>query len=254
MTPKKSDKPEPEERLMTVRELADYVQTNERTILKLAAGGTVPGARIGDQWRFKREVIDAWLLDQMGGTAFEDDALEDTVDGVGLPLSDLLEERSIVGDLGAKDKVGAIELLAARAFANGWLRDKPWFVGAVVEREALASTAMEGGVAFLHTRQRNAGKITRPFIVVGRSHHGIEFGAPDGKPTFLFFLLGLKYDRLHLPILGRLARILKRPEIVRTVRAAPTLSRIRDTLLQEDARALQSSPPVKKVQAAKKKT
>ncbi|MBI4510453.1 MAG: PTS sugar transporter subunit IIA [Deltaproteobacteria bacterium] len=231
-----------EERLLTVRELADYMQMNERTVLKLAGSGALPAAKIGGQWRFKREVIDAWLAEEMqGGEDDENLELAEVPDGAGMPLVDLLDEKSIISELEAKDKVGAIEMLAARAFSNGWLKDKPWFVGAVVEREALASTAMDGGVAFLHTRQRNAKKIARPFIVVGRSHQGIDFGAPDGKPTYLFFLLGLKFDKLHLPILGRLARILKRPEIVRTLRAAPTLQRIRDTLLHEDQRSLAAS-------------
>jgi excisionase family DNA binding protein len=229
-----------EEHLLTVRQLADYMQMNERTILKLVNAGTLPGAKIASQWRFKRDVIDAWLSDQMHAEG-EEVALGDEPDGAGMPLSDVMEERSIVAEMDAKDSIVAIEVLAARAFANGWLRDKPWFIGAVVEREALSSTAMDGGVAFLHTRSRNAAKINRPFIVVGRSHAGIDFGAPDGKKTHLFFLLGLKYDKLHLPILGRLARVLKRPEVVRTLRAAPTPSRMRDTLLQEDAKALQAA-------------
>ena len=223
-----------EDRLLTVRELATYMQVSERTVLKLAAAGTIPGARIADQWRFKRDVIDAWLAGQMNADV-EGVAIDDVPDGAGMPLPEVLEEKSIIADMEAKDAMGAIEALAARAFSNGWLKDKPWFIGAVVERETLSSTAMEGGVAFLHTRQRNSSKIARPFVVVGRHHRGIDFNAPDGKPTYLFFLLGLKYDRLHLPILGRLARILKRPDVVRTLRAAPTMQRMRDTLLREDA-------------------
>jgi len=223
-----------DEHLLTVRELSSFIQMNERTVLRMAAAGNIPAVKIDDQWRFKRSVIDAWLADHMG----EDQALADVPDGAGVPLGDLLEERSIVPELGAKEAVTAIEALAARASANGWLSDKKWFVEAVVAREQLASTAMDGGIAFLHTRERNASKITRPFIVFGRCHAGIDFGAADGKPTHLFFLLGLKHDKLHLPILGRLARALRRPEIVRTLRAAPSVSRIRDTLLQEDARLI----------------
>ncbi len=233
-----------EEKLLTVREIADYMQMNERTILKLAGSGALPAAKIGSQWRFKREVVDGWLADQMK-SADEDEEVElaDVPDGTSIPLSDLLDDKSIVTEMEAKDSISAIEALAARAFANGWLVDKPWFIGAIVEREALASTAMDGGVAFLHTRQRNSKKIAKPFIVVGRSHHGIEFGALDGKPTYLFLLLGLKFDKLHLPILGRLARILKRPEVVRSLRAAPTLARMRDILLREDQVALAAMPP-----------
>ncbi len=226
-----------DDHLFTVRELSTYVQMPERTVLKMAVAGTIPAVKIDDQWRFKRAAVDAWLADHASGDP-ELLQLAEVPDGAGVPLADLLEERSIVPELGAKEAVAAIEALAARASANGWLSDKRWFVEAVVAREQLASTAMDGGVAFLHTRERNASKITRPFIVFGRTHSGIDFGALDGKPTHLFFLLGLKHDKLHLPILGRLARALRRPEVVRTLRAAPSVARIRDTLLQEDARVM----------------
>jgi excisionase family DNA binding protein len=243
-----------QEHLLSVRELATYMHLSERTILRMAAAGTIPGVKIAEHWRFKRDVVDAWLADHthIAGGDPEGLAIADVPDGTGLPLGDLLEERSIVPEISAKDAVGAIEALAARASSNGWLADKQWFIGAVVAREQLASTAMDGGVAFLHTRERNSAKITRPFIVFGRSHQGIDFGAPDGKTTHLFFLLGLKYDKLHLPILGRLARVLRRGEVVRTLRAAPSVARIRDTLLQEDSRLMAAeaerrkkvSPPV----------
>jgi excisionase family DNA binding protein len=227
-----------DEHLLTVRELAGYVQMSERTILRMAAAGTIPAVKIEEHWRFKRSIVDAWLRDHMGGGDPEALDIADVPDGTGVPLADLLEERSIVAEMAGKEAVSAIESLAARASANGWLSDKKWFVEAVVAREQLASTAMDGGIAFLHTRERNASRITRPFIVFGRCHTGIDFGAADGKPTHLFFLLGLKYDKLHLPILGRLARALRRPEIVRTLRAAPSVARIRDTLLQEDTRIM----------------
>jgi PTS system nitrogen regulatory IIA component len=152
-----------------------------------------------------------------------------------LPLEDLLPDQAIVPTLRTKTAVGVIEELAARAYTNGWLLDKPWFVGAVVERESLASTAMEGGVAFLHTRAKDKGKIGRPFMVVGRSWEGISFGAPDGAPTYLFFLLGLKYDRLHLPILGRLARALRNPATIAKLRALSSPDQVRALLLKEDA-------------------
>jgi mannitol/fructose-specific phosphotransferase system IIA component (Ntr-type) len=184
------------------------------------------------QWRFKRASIDQWIADQLVG---DDESFVDVPDGMKLPLEDLLPDQALIPDLRATSPIGVIEELAARAYTNGWLADKPWFVGAVVERESLASTAMEGGAAFLHTRAKDKGKIARPFIVVGRSWEGISFGAPDGNPTYLFFLLGLKYDRLHLPILGRLARALRNPATIAKLRALSSPDQIRGLLLKEDA-------------------
>jgi mannitol/fructose-specific phosphotransferase system IIA component (Ntr-type) len=201
----------------------------------MALAGTLPGVKVGIEWRFEKAAIDAWLAERAGHDGEAD--FHDIPDGVQVPLSDLLEEKSVT-EIRTADGNGAIEALAARALESGWVSDKAWLVQAVAAREQLASTATDGGVAFLHTRERNASRIMRPFIVFGRSHGGIDFAAPDGKPTHLFFLLGLKYDRLHLPVLGRLARVLRRPEIVRTLRAAPSVARLRDTLLQEDHRLL----------------
>ncbi|HWU91520.1 MAG TPA: PTS sugar transporter subunit IIA [Kofleriaceae bacterium] len=215
-----------------MHELAAYLHLDEQTVSRLVTAGKIPALQVERQWRFKRSAIDAWIEEQLVG---DDENFADVPDGLKLPLEDLLPDQALITNLRARTPVGVIEELAARAYTNGWLVDKPWFVGAVVERESLASTAMEGGVAFLHTRAKDKGKIGRPFVVVGRSWEGIQFGAPDGNPTYLFFLLGLKYDRLHLPILGRLARALRNPATIAKLRALSSPDQVRALLLKEDA-------------------
>jgi excisionase family DNA binding protein len=218
--------------LLDTHELATYLHLDEGTVNKLVAAGKIPSIQLDRQWRFKRSAIDQWIEEQLVG---DEENFADVPDGMKLPLEDLLPDQSIIPNLRARTPVGVIEELAARAYINGWLLDKPWFVGAVVERESLSSTAMEGGVAFLHTRAKDKGKIGRPFVVVGRSWEGIAFGSPDGSPTYLFFLLGLKYDRLHLPILGRLARALRNPATIAKLRSLSSPDQVRAHLLKEDA-------------------
>lgn len=227
-------KQNPDEQLLSVQQLAMYLHLDEGTVGRLVATGKLPGLQIDRQWRFKKAAIDEWIEEQLVG---EDESFADIPDGMKLPLEDLLPDQAIIPSLRSKTSLGVIEELAARAYTNSWLTDKPWFVGAVVERESLSSTAMEGGVAFLHTRAKDKGKINRPFLVVGRSWEGIPFGAPDGNPTYLFFLLGLKYDRLHLPILGRLARALRIPATIAKIRSLSSPDQMRALLLKEDASA-----------------
>jgi len=240
MPKKTQDHDEP---LLTLSELAVYLHLDETTVLKLAASGKIPGIQIERQWRFKRKVVDDWLENRL---TEEDESFADAPDGMKVPLEELLPDSALIPNLKARDPLAVIEELAGRAYSNNWLADKPWFVGAVVERESLASTAMEGGVAFLHTRAKDKGKIARPFIICGRSWEGIPFAAPDGKPTYLFFLLGLKYDRLHLPILGRLARALRNPATIAKLRSLSSTDQIRAVLLKEDAVARSGviPPPV----------
>src|SRR2546422_4908036 len=61
-----------DDRLMTVKELAAYLNLNERTVLKLAAEGPLPAVKVGNQWRFRKAMIDAWLDDQMFGISRPD--------------------------------------------------------------------------------------------------------------------------------------------------------------------------------------
>ncbi|MEZ4365012.1 MAG: PTS sugar transporter subunit IIA [Kofleriaceae bacterium] len=225
-------KKQDDDALLTLHELAVYLHLDEGTVFKLVSAGKIPGIQLDRQWRFKRPAIDAWIADQLVG---DDENFADVPDGMKQPLEDLLPDQAIIPNLRARDPLTVIEELAGRAYTNGWLHDKPWFIGAVVERESLSSTAMEGGVAFLHTRAKDKGKIARPFVVVGRSWEGINFGAPDGNPTYLFFLLGLKYDKLHLPILGRLARALRNPATIARLRALSSTEQMRALLLKEDA-------------------
>ena len=50
---------------MTLREVAKYLGLHAMTVYKLTREGRVPAAKIGGQWRFKRDVLDEWLETQM---------------------------------------------------------------------------------------------------------------------------------------------------------------------------------------------
>jgi excisionase family DNA binding protein len=51
--------------IMTLREVAQYLGLHVMTVYKLTREGRVPAAKIGGQWRFKRDVLDGWLETQM---------------------------------------------------------------------------------------------------------------------------------------------------------------------------------------------
>ena len=53
------------EQIMTLREVAKYLGLHIMTVYKLTREGRVPAAKIGGQWRFKRDVLDGWLESEM---------------------------------------------------------------------------------------------------------------------------------------------------------------------------------------------
>lgn len=49
---------------LTVQEVADYLKLSMSSVYKFTQQGKVPVSRIGNQWRFDREEIDAWVKTQ----------------------------------------------------------------------------------------------------------------------------------------------------------------------------------------------
>jgi excisionase family DNA binding protein len=50
-----------EDHFLTTEEVLDYLQVNLRTIYRLIKAGKIPAVRVGRQWRFRKQDIDAWL-------------------------------------------------------------------------------------------------------------------------------------------------------------------------------------------------
>jgi excisionase family DNA binding protein len=49
---------------MTVRDLAEYLKVDEKTVYRLAQRGELPGFKVAGTWRFKHQDIDAWIEKQ----------------------------------------------------------------------------------------------------------------------------------------------------------------------------------------------
>src|SRR5260370_35541571 len=135
-----------------------------------------------------------------------------------LARANCFEPAHVILELQGKSKAAMIVELAELGQRLGLVRDATWFVGALIQRENVMPSAMGNGLAFLPTLRRSPEQVVKPFLVLGRSREGVDFDALDAKPVHLFFVLGLKYDALHLPWLAQLVHMLTNP---RPVRALP---------------------------------
>ena len=207
---------------MTARQVAGYLSVNERTVLKLVSEGNLPGVKIGNQWRFRKAMLDAWLDDQMLGVTprHSEVSIMASMPRRMLDLASCFQPGHIIAELSSDTKSGVIEELADLANRLGLVRDRTWFFRALTDRENIIPSAIGNGVAFMHTLLRHPGQVVRPFMVLGRSHQGVDFDALDGRPTHLFFALGLKFQELHLPWLSKLSQMCAKPDAIQTLMSA----------------------------------
>lgn len=50
--------------ILTIKDVADYLKVNERTIYRLAASGELPGFKVGNSWRFKQSELEHYISSQ----------------------------------------------------------------------------------------------------------------------------------------------------------------------------------------------
>ena len=131
---------------------------------------------------------------------------------------------------------GRDAILTELAGAIPELRDAPekraLLLQALREREELHSTGIGEGVALPHARTTLTGLVRQPVIVFGRHPNGISYGAIDGRPVQLFFLLVTTSVTQHLQILARISRLLRsaplRQKLLTADRPESILSLVRD--------------------------
>jgi len=50
-----------QEKLLTIEQVATYLKVDKFTVYRLVTKRKLPAFKVGNQWRFKRKIIDAWL-------------------------------------------------------------------------------------------------------------------------------------------------------------------------------------------------
>ena len=57
--------------IMTVHDVANYLRLSEAKVYRLAKEGNVPSFRLGKSWRFRRDLLDEWTIQETRQTSQE---------------------------------------------------------------------------------------------------------------------------------------------------------------------------------------
>jgi PTS system nitrogen regulatory IIA component len=213
-------KPPMQNGTITIDQLAVYLGWSTRTIMKLVRDAHLPTIEMDGKKIFRlNEVLD-WVEQNMSiidrpqvsewEAKMESSLLEDGIFRTTRTdrLTSRLPVTGIALDVPLTNKSEIIRGIGSLASNTGLLYDRNQLIASLMDREALCSTAMPGGVALCHPRRPIPLIIERQFLCFLRTASPVDFEAEDGSDTSLFFLLCTPDDRSHLHGLARLARIL----------------------------------------------
>ncbi len=223
--------------------LSVYLHRMPADIVKLAERGKLPGRRVGGAWRFSAAEIHHWMEERIGLS--DDDELA-TVEGTleraarheeqteEISIAALLHPEAIAVPLEARTKGSVIKSMAELAAATHLLWDASAMADAVRAREAMHSTALEGGVALLHPRRPMSSILAEAVLALGITPRGIPF-SNDGRLTDVFFLICSTSDYEHLRILARLSRVIHDTSFLADLRAVPEGISARELIATREA-------------------
>jgi len=147
-------------------------------------------------------------------------------------ISQLLSKSSIIADLKARDKKGAIDELALAVSTTTKAPVKE-IAKVLMEREQLGSTGIGGGIAIPHGKLGSVRSISVGF---GLSRKGIGYESLDNKPVHIFFLLLTPENSTggHLKVLAQISKLLKMDQFKQELMAAESVDDIYDTIIEQD--------------------
>jgi PTS system nitrogen regulatory IIA component len=224
-----------------VASLATYLHMMPAQVLRLAERGKLPARRVSGNWVFSRPEVSRWLEDRMG---LSDDAelaaiesnlrREQAGDAVNVDVAELLPLEAIAIPLAARTHRSVIAGMCELAASTGMLWDAHKMADAVAERESMAPTALEHGVALLHPRRPQSSILGQAVLSLGVTSRGIPFGGAAGL-TDVFLLIAATSDHEYLRILARVSRIVNDPQWLTELRTAEDAAAARRLVLERNA-------------------
>ncbi|MGL4765953.1 MAG: fructose PTS transporter subunit IIA, partial [Aeromonas sp.] len=136
-------------------------------------------------------------------------------------ITTLINEHLINLDLKATRKEEVFTEMARLLVAQGKVSDEQQFVKDLWAREELDNTGFEEGVALPHAK---SAAVSTPAVAIGISRYGIDYGAEDGKPSKLFFMIASPAGGAnhHIEVLAELSAKLIEEGFIDALLAAKT--------------------------------
>ncbi len=149
-------------------------------------------------------------------------------------LTELLPTERIRVPLGSHSRHALLHELVEMALPDADAATVETAFQSVLAREALVSTAMGEGLAVPHGRTEAIGELR---MAAGIAEAVDDYDSPDGAPVrACFLLLTPPADGgVHLKVLGRLARLMRRDELRAALYAAPDAASFAAVLRRAEA-------------------
>lgn len=187
---------------LTAKDAARMLSVSEDQVYAWIRNGTLPSYRVKDRYRLNRVELLEWagarnikvapeFFREMHGTNGD------------LLLTNALTRGGVIYELPCSDKRSALNAVCERLKLPDNV-DRDELNSVLIAREALCSTGIGQGVAIPHPRGPIVLGLNEPHVTLAFLRQPVDYGAIDGKPVSILFVIISTTVHIHLTLLSHL--------------------------------------------------
>jgi len=205
--------------LMKASDIATLLKIDEGQVLKWIKKEKLPATLVNGSYRINRVDLLEWATEH--AIKVPPELFEAAQADIHYPtLSEALEAGGVHCGVPGGDKLSVLRSVVNLLKLPPQM-DPEFLLQVLLAREALGTTAIGGGIAIPHVRNpillQNS---PAPAITLCFLANPIDFGALDGEPVRMLFMLTSPTVKVHLHLLSRLAYALHDPQFRATLNLA----------------------------------
>ena len=148
-------------------------------------------------------------------------------------LAKHFSEELFLADLKSKSKDAVLSEMVDHLVDKGYIKNGKLLLKTLLEREKLGSTGIGKNIAIPHSRSLTVKQL---LILIARSKKGVNFKSLDDEPVHFFFLIIAPphdHGNLYLPVLGKIAEIVKEGKIREKLKKVDTFEEFKQAMLRK---------------------
>ena len=226
---------------LDIKGAASIFGVSEKTILLWIKQKSLPARQVAGEHRFNRSELLEWATERkisVSSAILGEPAFADTR---AIRLDEALRVGGVFHHVAGTDSTSVLSAVVDLMPLPG-IVDRSFLYEMLIARESLGSTAIGDSIAIPHVRHPIVLQLPHPAVTLCFLDHPIDFGAPDGLPVDILFMLATPTVRAHQLLLSKLASALKDPRFKTVLTRKGSCEEILDEALRVEETLL-SRPP-----------
>jgi nitrogen PTS system EIIA component len=203
---------------LKLKDIIDLFDVPEKTIIQWINEKKMPSYKIKNQYYFNKAEVNEWIL--KNNIAVSEKILDLVLTKRPVSLIDLIKKGDVhygIKGTNVRDVIDDV----VNTIPIPKSADKDTVRASLLQREEMMTTAVGKGIALPHPRNPIISDIDDESVSICFLKNPIEYGALDGEPVRVLFIIISSNAKRHLEILSKISFLCKQDDFLKTLKDKP---------------------------------